>query len=179
MPKIFIMGGPGSGKSTLALELSQLTNAEHIELDLVAFPAQGPGIPLKPESDLISEVSKIQAKQSWIVEGIYTGWCDPLIFEADLVIWLDPPWPIALWRVVWRHTKGEIRGNNRHPGWRRLRNSLPSVRRWYTREPDDVRNHLDGMGLARSLSEHYVADLGDRMVRRSKLRAGDVIGMLS
>lgn len=109
---------------------------------------------------------------------MYIGSCDPLIFEADMVVWLDQPWPIAVWRVVWRHIKDEIRGDNRHPGWRRLKNSLPSVRRWYTRKPDDVRNHLDAMGLARSLSERYVAELGDRMVRKSKMWAVDVVNLL-
>ena len=73
MPKIFIMGGPGSGKTTLARELSQLIDVQYIELDLVAFPAQGPGIPLKSENELATEVESILATDSWIVEGMYTG----------------------------------------------------------------------------------------------------------
>ena len=111
------------------------------------------------------------ANDSWIVEGIYTSWCDPLIFGADLVVWLDPLWPIAVLRVVWRHIKSEVRGTNRSLGWKRLKNSLPSVCRCYTREPYDVQNHLDVMGFARSISEHYVADLRENLVRKSKLRA--------
>jgi len=91
MPKIFIMGDPSSGKTTLARKLSQLIDVQYIELDLVAFPAQGPRIPLKSDEELAVEVGLIMANDSWIVEGIYTGWCDPLIFGADLVVWLDPP----------------------------------------------------------------------------------------
>lgn len=37
------------------------------------------------------------ANDSWIFEGIYTSWCDPLIFGADLVVWLDPS--LGDWRV--------------------------------------------------------------------------------
>jgi len=172
------MGGPGSGKTTLARELSTLIGAEYIELDLVAFPAQGPGIPLKSDSELSAEVSAIQEKGSWVVEGMYTGWTDPLIYGADFVIWLDPPWPVAVWRVVWRHIKSEIRRNNRNPGWKRLWWLLPSVRRWYTREPNDVRNHLDAMGYARSTTEHYATDLGDKMIRKARLRADEALGTL-
>ncbi len=35
------------------------------------------------------------------------------------------------------------------------------------------------MGLARSLSEHYVAELGDRMVRKSKIRVVDVVNLFT
>ena len=40
------------------------------------------------------------ANDSWIFEGIYTNWCDPLIFGADLVVWLDPS--LGDWRVEGR-----------------------------------------------------------------------------
>ena len=145
---------PWQRKNDARQGISRLIDVEYIELDLVAFPSQGPGIPMKSHRELSEEVELILAKSSWIIDGVHTRWCAPLIFEADM--------------VVWCHIKDEIRGDNRHPGWRRLKNSLPSVRHWYTRKLDDVRNHLDAMGLARSLSEHYVAELGDRMVRKSK-----------
>jgi len=59
------------------------------------------------------------------------------------------------------------------------KNSLPTVCRCYTREPYDVQNHLDVMGFARSISEHYVADLRENLVRKSKLRASDVVNLLN
>tara|TARA_Y100001001_G_C7893795_1_gene269166 strand:- start:465 stop:674 length:210 start_codon:yes stop_codon:yes gene_type:complete len=64
-------------------------------------------------------------------------------------------------------------------GWKRLKNSLPTVCRCYTREPYDVQNHLDVMGFARSISEHYVADLRENLVRKSKLRTSDVVNLLN
>jgi hypothetical protein len=42
-----------------------------------------------------------------------------------------------------------------------------------------VQNHLDVMGFARSISEHYVADLRENLVRKSKLRASDVVNLLN
>ena len=56
---------------------------------------------MKSHRELSKEVELILAKSSWIIDGMHTGWCDPLIFEADM--------------VVWCHIKDEIRGDNRHP----------------------------------------------------------------
>jgi len=44
---------------------------------------------MKSDRELSEEVKLI-------IHGMYTGWCDPLIFEADMVVWLDPPSPIAV-----------------------------------------------------------------------------------
>jgi adenylate kinase family enzyme len=84
-----IMGGPGSGKTTLPRGVSRLTDVGCTEPNLVACPSQDPGIPMKSDRELFEEVKLI-------IHGMYTGWCDPLIFEADMVVWLDPPSPIAV-----------------------------------------------------------------------------------
>lgn len=174
-PKIYILGGPASGKSTLAAELAGRIGVTFHEMDLVAYPEFGPAIPQRPDDELAVLVKAIQDEEGWIVEGMYIGWTDPLIFEADLVIWIDPPWPIAVWRSVKRDVLAMLGGKPRYPGWRRIWRMAPQVRRWYTREVGDVRNHLDATGYARSTTEPYVEALGDRLIRCSRISAEDVL----
>src|SRR5205823_9251445 len=66
---------------------------------------------------------------AWVTEGTMLGWSDPLLRAADRIVWLDIPWRVALWRMLLRHVRAELAGNNRHPGWRRLFRFL-----WYTRK---------------------------------------------
>ena len=71
--KIYIIGGPGSGKTTLAKRLSSMTGAVHHDLDLIAFPEQGPGVPQRDETELVSWPTSPDAVQRTPGESIL--WC--------------------------------------------------------------------------------------------------------
>ena len=174
-PKLYILGGPASGKSTLAAELAKRTGVNFYELDMVAYPEPGPAVQPRSNHELADSVDAILADDGWIAEGMYIGWTDPLIFGADLVVWLDPPWPVAVVRGIKRDVLAMLRGNPRYPGWKRIWRAIPHVRRWYTRDADDVRNHLDATGYARSTTEPYMEMLGDRLIRRARISAEDVL----
>jgi hypothetical protein len=51
---------------------------------------------------------------------------------ADHIIWLDVPWRVARWRIVLRHARASIRGNNRHKGLLKLWRFLQSANRYYS-----------------------------------------------
>lgn len=116
--KIYIIGGAGSGKSTLARGLATITGLPHHDLDRVAWATLASEGVLRSDEELAGEVESILASPGWIADGMYHGWTDRLIFGADIVIWLDPPWPVAVWRVFYWHLRAELRRDNRFPGWR-------------------------------------------------------------
>ena len=115
--RIFITGGPGSGKTTLSRRIAAALNASRYELDglLLDLVADDRG----PESTY-DDVARIVAKDTWVVEGGYLGWTEPLLRHAEIIVWMDITWRVASYRIVARHLKATIARNNRFPGWRRL-----------------------------------------------------------
>lgn len=116
--KIHIIGGGGSGKTTLAQQLSALINVPHYALDAVAY--EGGAGEKRSLATREAEVARISAESAWITEGIFLWWTAPLMEQAELIIWLDLPAPIAAWRIVWRHFKKSLQGDNPHSGFKKL-----------------------------------------------------------
>jgi hypothetical protein len=138
--KIHIIGGAGSGKTTLANRLAEEFGYPNYDLDHIGWGEHGK-IPLQKRME---EIEKIVAQPNWITEGVYLWWIDPLLAQADLIIWLDIPYPITSWRIIKRHIKASLRGNNPHAGLKNLVIFLIGVGEHYYRKhpvtpagPDD------------------------------------------
>ena len=76
------------------------------ELDHVVY-GDGSGMPCEPRS-LAAFVDQLAAEDSWVVDGNYATWVDPLLAKADLIILLDVPRLTAVWRVVKREVTGGV-----------------------------------------------------------------------
>lgn len=90
MERIIIFGNSGSGKSTLAISLATLYQVPHLDLDLIAWEAERPGVRAPHEKSLLELMSFIRKNDSWIIEGCYSR----LLKEASLycteMIFLNP-----------------------------------------------------------------------------------------
>jgi adenylate kinase family enzyme len=104
MIRIVVFGNSGSGKSTLAKALSSLHRAEHLDLDLVAWETEQPGVRRDFAESRAELLGFIEQAENWVIEGCYGGLlkeagnhCTELIFlnpgvEACVENCLARPW---------------------------------------------------------------------------------------
>jgi adenylate kinase family enzyme len=125
--RIHITGGPGSGKSWLARRLASSMSADYIDLD-------GRMLAIKPLDVIIDQQHEYDAfiaardddletatqAGAWVSDGSFVGVSKVAFERADLVVWMDAPLHVALYRIVSRHVKAELRRSNRFPGWKRF-----------------------------------------------------------
>ena len=97
--RIMIIGGPGSGKSTLALALGDRLGLPVFHVDHLIWA------PNWTERDLdrrTREALEIEAQDAWIFEGGGAATFDNRLARADVLIWLDAPVMVRIWRLIFR-----------------------------------------------------------------------------
>lgn len=94
-----IIGCGGSGKSTFARKLGKPTGLPVIHLDKAFWK---PNWEEPEKEEWAQKVRQIVAKEKWILDGNYSGTFPIRLARADLVIWLDRPMPLCLFRVIKR-----------------------------------------------------------------------------
>ncbi len=115
--RIHIIGGPGSGKSTLARQLGACLGTPVYHLDRIAF--EGPDFIQRPLGARVAEVHRIALEPRWIVEGMFLGWTNELLRDADVIVWLDHlGWQTAAYRIVIRFARWGVAEAKRQPGAR-------------------------------------------------------------
>jgi len=112
--KIHLIGIPSAGKTTLGAALSKRLGIPHYPLDELAFVDDRWTLRQAAERD--DMLNEILAQPSFITEGGFLGWTDELFAASDLILWLDPPLHV----LVWRH----VRRFKRDPWW------IPSLLRF-------------------------------------------------
>jgi shikimate kinase len=101
MPNIVVIGPPGAGKTYFAKKLGGVLKMETvIHLDDYFWK---PGWIKTTDEERKSVVSKLTAKNGWIIEGNFLDAVDSLFSQADIVIWLNLNIFICLYRVFKRH----------------------------------------------------------------------------
>jgi adenylate kinase family enzyme len=98
--RVAILGGGGAGKSTLARRMGAALGLPVIHLDRIVF---GPGWSRNPPQ-MVQERLATQLGEAWIVEGTYAETSALTLPQADLVLWLDQPAWLRVYRC-WRKTR--------------------------------------------------------------------------
>ena len=103
-----IVGGPGSGKSTLARALGAITGLPVRHMDRIHWL---PGWVERPREEKVAMARAVEASERWVFEGGLSATYDTRAARADVLVWLDLPAALRLWRVVrrWATWRGATR----------------------------------------------------------------------
>lgn len=108
MKRVLIVGCAGAGKSTFAKSLSKITKLPVFHLDQFYWQ---PGWVETEKAAFLSDVSRINETEEWIMDGNYKGSIPERLSRADTVFFLD----VNKWRCLWhvvhriRKTHGQVR----------------------------------------------------------------------
>lgn len=97
--RIIVIGSGGSGKSTLARRLGARLGLEVLHLDARYWQK---GWVETPKDVWAEQVEALLARESWIIDGNYSGTMRRRLEACDTVVFLDLPRTLCLWRVVKR-----------------------------------------------------------------------------
>lgn len=99
MKKVLVIGSGGAGKSTFSKRLGDVLNLEVIHLDALYWR---PGWVETPKPEWRRMVEELVSRDSWIIDGNYSGTLDIRFAACDTVIFLDVPRLICVWRLLKR-----------------------------------------------------------------------------
>jgi adenylate kinase family enzyme len=104
--RIIITGTTGSGKTTLARQLAEQLAIPHIELDALYWEPNW-----TPASTEVfrQRVAQALSGETWVADGNYSSARDLIWGRAELLIWLDYPLLLILWRLLKRGIQRSIR----------------------------------------------------------------------
>lgn len=101
---MLVAGLSGAGKTTLARRLAAVLDVPYTELDALHH---GPGWVSRPE--FLDDVAALAGSPAWITEWQYAAARPVLAARADLLVWLDQPYPVELTRLVRRTVRRRLR----------------------------------------------------------------------
>lgn len=101
--RIMIVGQPGSGKSTLAAALGERTGLPVIHIDTIHWQ---PGWLERSKVEKTRLCREVEQSDRWIFEGGHSATWKTRLARSDVLIWIDRPVSIRIWRVVRRAVVG-------------------------------------------------------------------------
>jgi adenylate kinase family enzyme len=102
MKRVVIIGNGGAGKSTLARQLGAALHVDVTHLDSVYWKPHW--LPM-PESEMNAAQKHLVAREGWIIEGQFKHTLDAFLQAADMIIFLDFPLLLCLYRILRRHLR--------------------------------------------------------------------------
>jgi adenylate kinase family enzyme len=118
--RVAVVGSVGCGKSTLARELARRAKLPYVELDALRYQANWTKT---AERAYYDDVVRVAGTGEWLIDGNYEITRDIVWVRAQLLVWLDYPLRLVLWRLLRRTVKRlltrEVFANgNRENFWR-------------------------------------------------------------
>ena len=121
-PRIVVTGVTGTGKTTLARQLADRFGVRHVNLDGLNWEANWVQAPAEVFRERVAEAT---SGDGWVIDGHYPKTHDITWPRATLIVWLDYPFPLIMWRL----------------GFRILRRSITREKLWNGNQ-ESLWNHL-------------------------------------
>lgn len=99
MKRVVVVGNSGSGKTTLALQLAELLQCEHIELDAIRHLSGWVEIDRDSFRKIVSEKT---TQESWVLCGNASAVSDISWPRADSIVVFDLPRRVVMMRLIKR-----------------------------------------------------------------------------
>lgn len=100
LARVFIFGPPGSGKTTLGRGLAAALDLQHVELDELMW---GPRWTMRDDATFLASVEAAADLPRWAINGSFRHDVAALVWpKAEVVIWLDYPFPLVAARLIRR-----------------------------------------------------------------------------
>ena len=101
-PRVVVVGCTGSGKTSVARSLARLLDAPRVELDALNWEPDWTAA----ETDVFRQrVRDALTGEAWVVDGNYSAVRDLVWPRAAMLVWLNLPYRVVSWRLLWRTLK--------------------------------------------------------------------------
>ena len=109
--RINVIGTTGSGKSTVSNQIAEKLNLPYIELEALCWQSNWTEL---TDEKFFSKVEKALSTDSWVLDGTYPRTRHIKWNRVQIVIYLDLPFHIVLYRIIKRSL---IRGFKNEELW--------------------------------------------------------------
>ncbi|WP_171176791.1 AAA family ATPase [Ruegeria sp. HKCCD8929] len=99
MQRIMVIGGPGSGKSTLGRKLGAQLGLPVVHMDPIYW--LGDWVE-RDKTEAMRLAKEAADRPEWVFEGNHSSSMEYRAERADLILFLDMPRVLRMWRVLWR-----------------------------------------------------------------------------
>jgi len=103
--RILLDGATGSGKSTAARLIAERLGLPAVLADDIGWL---PGWTARDRDDQRAMIAEAAAGELWVIDSAYSSWWDVVLPRTELIIGLDYPRAVSLWRLL-RRTAHRIR----------------------------------------------------------------------
>ena len=99
-PRIHITGASCTGVTTLGARLAAELGVPHVDTDDFFWHTTDPPYTTRrPRAERLALIAAARGVGSWVISGSLDGWGDPLVTEADLIVFLTAPEEVRLERL--------------------------------------------------------------------------------
>ncbi|MES2658674.1 MAG: adenylate kinase [Verrucomicrobiota bacterium] len=168
--RVNVVGCSGSGKSTFSKALADILEVRHIEMDALFW---GPDWYWPSDEEFFGKLRTELSTDAWVLDGNYTRTIEIKWEKVDMVIWLDPGFPITFFRSVKRAFKRSLtreelwEGTGNRESFRQSFFSRKSVILWSVRTFRSIRRKYETL----SVEERYSHIRFVRLRTRSETEA--------